>query len=196
VSPGQLRQGDLGNYIRKQLSKGGFDPQALELELTERAMFMAGNAARGETKDDLIAELRDSGISISIDDFGTGYSSLSYLKRWSVDKLKIDRSFIRDLVTDQNDFAIVSAILVIARQMRIDVVAEGIEGYQQAEKLKALGCRFGQGYLFAKPQLPELCAGFLKNSQLNDPGDPDVMVDLALDSDTAPHRVLSDFRRR
>jgi EAL domain-containing protein (putative c-di-GMP-specific phosphodiesterase class I) len=142
----------------------------------------------------MIAELRDSGISISIDDFGTGYSSLSYLKRWSVDKLKIDRSFIRDLVTDPNDFAIVSAILVIARQMRIDVVAEGIEGYPQAQKLKALGCRYGQGFLFAEAQRPELCQGFLKNSQLGNPRDPDVMVDLALDS--GPHQLPANMRRR
>ncbi len=194
VSPAQLRQGDLANFIRKQLSISGFGPEVLELELTERAMFMAGNAQRGEANDDMIAALRDSGMSISIDDFGTGYSSLSYLKRWSVDKLKIDRSFIRDLVTDPNDFAIVSAIMAIARQMRIEVVAEGIEGYQQVQKLKALGCRYGQGYLFAKPQLPENCETFLRSSQLSAPGDSDVMVDLALDS--GPHEVSALLRRR
>jgi diguanylate cyclase (GGDEF)-like protein/PAS domain S-box-containing protein len=183
VSPGQLSQGDLANYVCKQLSASGFGAESLELELTERAMFMAGNAIRTEPKRDMIAELRDRGISIAIDDFGTGYSSLSYLKRWRVDKIKIDRSFVRDLVTDPNDFAIVSAILAIARQLRIDVVAEGIEGYQQAQKLQALGCRFGQGFLFAKPASAAQTVEFLKSSQFADHGDPDAMVELIDDAE-------------
>jgi EAL domain-containing protein (putative c-di-GMP-specific phosphodiesterase class I) len=139
-------------------------PELIELELTERAMFLASNGPQGETKRGMIAELRDAGVRIAIDDFGTGYSSLSYLKQWRVDKLKIDRSFIRDLVTDMNDFAIVSAILAIARQMHIDVVAEGIEAYQQVQKLLPLGCQYGQGFLFAAPKPAEQCAQFLKSS--------------------------------
>jgi diguanylate cyclase (GGDEF)-like protein/PAS domain S-box-containing protein len=191
VSPGQLRQGDLANFIRKQLSITGFGPELIELELTERAMFVADSALKGEARQDMIAELRDSGVGIAIDDFGTGYSSLSYLKRWHVDKLKIDRSFIRDLVTDPNDAAIVSAILVIARQMRIDVVAEGIEGYQQAQKLKLMNCRYGQGYLYAKPQAPEDCHQFLRNSARPEAAESDVMVDLVEDllENTSPHLV-------
>ncbi|MCS6948100.1 MAG: EAL domain-containing protein [Steroidobacteraceae bacterium] len=194
VSPAQLRQGDLANFIRKQLAVAGCNVDALELELTERAMFMAGNALRSEPRRDMIAELRDCGIKIAIDDFGTGYSSLSYLKRWRVDKLKIDRSFIRDLVTDPNDFAIVSAILAIARQLRIDVVAEGVEGYPQVQTLRKLGCRFGQGYLFAPPQVPERCIPMLRHSLLTDSGDLDVMADLI--SESGPHQISAVTRRR
>ena len=98
-----------------------------------------------------MARLRDLGIKIAIDDFGTGYSSLSYLKNWRVDALKIDRSFVRDLVTDSSDLAIVSAIIAIARHLHIQVIAEGIEAYQQAEILRRLGCSVGQGFLFARP---------------------------------------------
>ena len=194
VSPAQLGQGDLPNFIKKQLAVSGFGPESLELELTERAMFMAGNALRSEPGRDMIAELRDAGIGLAIDDFGTGYSSLSYLKRWRVDKLKIDRSFIRDLVTDPDDLAIVSAILAIARQLRIDVVAEGIEGYPQMQKLQSLACRYGQGYLFAKPQLPEDCREFLKNSVHAAYPDPDAMVDLM--SETEPHVMNAGLRSR
>ena len=180
ISPAQLQQGDLSNVLKKLLSVSGFGPEVLELELTERAMFVAGNA-RGKPSSDTIAELREAGFRIAIDDFGTGYSSLSYLKRWRVDKLKIDRSFIRDLVTDQNDFAIVSAILAIARQMRIDVVAEGIEGYPQVQKLVPLGCRYGQGYLFARPQLAEDCAQFLQCSVKKNPDEPDLLAEMFAD---------------
>ena len=175
ISAAQLNQGDLANVIAKLLAANGFGPEVIELELTERAMFVAGGSRRSDSRRDMIAELRASGVRISLDDFGTGYSSLSYLKQWHVDKLKIDRSFIRDVVHDPNDFAIVSAILAIARQMRIEVVAEGIESYQQVQKLEPLGCRFGQGYLFAMPKPAEDCTQLLKS------------VRPAAESDLYPH---------
>ncbi len=90
-------------------------------------------------------------MKIAIDDFGTGYSSLSYLKRWRVDWIKIDRSFVRDIVTDLSDHAIVSAIIAMARSLNIQVVAEGIEGWQQLEILRSMGCQKAQGFLFARP---------------------------------------------
>ena len=114
-------------------------------------------------------------MRIAIDDFGTGYSSLQYLKRWRVDYLKIDRSFVRDLVTDMGDLAIVGAIIAMARHLHIDVVAEGIEGWQQLEKLRQLGCRYAQGYLFAKPAPADKCREFLKGRPL---GLADVDTDL------------------
>ncbi|HLY53131.1 MAG TPA: EAL domain-containing protein, partial [Steroidobacteraceae bacterium] len=104
---------------------------------------------------------------IAIDDFGTGYSSLSYLKQWRVDTLKIDRSFVRDLVTDMSDLAIVSAIIAMARHLHIEVVAEGIEGWQQLEKLRALGCSYAQGYLFARPVMADDCGRFLSGAPLD-----------------------------
>jgi len=135
----------------------------LQLEMTERAMFDS-HATAGENRQDTIARLRDLGIKIAIDDFGTGYSSLSYLKNWRVDALKIDRSFVRDLVTDSSDLAIVSAIIAIARHLHIQVIAEGIEAYQQSEILRKLGCTIGQGFLFARPMPADLCLKFLRDN--------------------------------
>jgi EAL domain-containing protein (putative c-di-GMP-specific phosphodiesterase class I) len=89
---------------------------------------------------------------------------LSYLKNWRVDALKIDRSFVRDLVTDSSDLAIVSAIIAIARHLHIQVIAEGIEAYQQAEILRRLGCSIGQGYLFARPMPADQCLQFLREN--------------------------------
>ena len=113
------------------------------------------------------AKLRELGVHIAIDDFGTGYSSLSYLKRWRVDTLKIDRSFVRDLVTDMSDLAIVSAIIAMARHLHIEVVAEGIEGWPQLEKVRQLGCTYAQGYLFARPAPAEDCLTYLSGKPLD-----------------------------
>ena len=110
---------------------------------------------------DSAADLRKLGIDISIDDFGAGYSSLSYLKRWSFDYLKIDRTFVRDLGTDMNDLAIVGAIIAMARHLNIRAIAEGIEGWQQLEKLRELGCTLEQGHLFAKPAPAHTCERYL-----------------------------------
>ena len=129
----------------------------LQLEMTERAVFDSSRVKAGENQKDTMGRLRDMGVKIAIDDFGTGYSSLSYLKNWRVDALKIDRSFVRDLVTDSSDLAIVSAIIAIARHLNIQVIAEGIEAYQQADILQKLGCTIGQGFLFAKPMPAEEC---------------------------------------
>jgi EAL domain-containing protein (putative c-di-GMP-specific phosphodiesterase class I) len=99
---------------------------------------------------------------------------LRYLKNWRVDALKIDRSFVRDLVTDSSDLAIVSAIIAIARHMHIQVIAEGIEGYQQAEILRKLGCTIGQGFLFARPMPADQCMAMLGESA----GTPDEEEDM------------------
>jgi EAL domain-containing protein (putative c-di-GMP-specific phosphodiesterase class I) len=143
------------------------EPSLLQIELTESAVFERREARAREAAQDAVAKLRELGVHIAIDDFGTGYSSLSYLKRWRVDTLKIDRSFVRDLVTDMSDLAIVSAIIAMARHLHIQVVAEGIEGWQQLEKLRQLGCTFAQGFLFARPAPAAECQRYLNGTPLD-----------------------------
>jgi EAL domain-containing protein (putative c-di-GMP-specific phosphodiesterase class I) len=106
-------------------------------------------------------------VRIAIDDFGTGYSSLSYLKRWRVDSLKIDRSFVRDLVTDSSDLAIVGAIIAMARHLNIPVTAEGIEGWQQLTMLRELGCHLAQGHLFSKAVPASQCIQYLLGGHID-----------------------------
>jgi diguanylate cyclase (GGDEF)-like protein/PAS domain S-box-containing protein len=161
VAPAQLQRGELQSTIATLLKTHALKPELLQLEMTERAVFDSHQTKSGEKRQDTMVQLRDLGIKIAIDDFGTGYSSLSYLKHWRVDALKIDRSFVRDLVTDSSDLAIVSAIIAIARHLHIQVIAEGIEAYQQAEILRKLGCTIGQGFLFARPMPADQCLALL-----------------------------------
>ena len=163
VAPAQLQRGELQSTISTLLKSHNLRPEFLQLEMTERAVFDSHTPA-GENRQDTMARLRDLGIKIAIDDFGTGYSSLSYLKNWRVDALKIDRSFVRDLVTDSSDLAIVSAIIAIARHLHIEVIAEGIEAYQQVEILRRLGCTIGQGFLFARPMPADEIVKLLRDS--------------------------------
>jgi diguanylate cyclase (GGDEF)-like protein/PAS domain S-box-containing protein len=148
VSAVQLERTKLRELIQQAMVKNRIGPQLIALELTEGSLF---ENRTGEFREDALATLRDLGVKIAIDDFGTGYSSLSYLKRWRVDSLKIDRSFVRDIATDPSDHAIVSAIVAMARSLNIQVVAEGIETWQQLEILRNMGCSLAQGFLFAKP---------------------------------------------
>jgi diguanylate cyclase (GGDEF)-like protein/PAS domain S-box-containing protein len=176
IAPAQLQRGELQSTIAALLKTHGLRPHMLQLEMTERAMFES-HAATGENRQDTMARLRDLGVRIAIDDFGTGYSSLSYLKHWRVDALKIDRSFVRDLVTDSSDLAIVSAIIAIARHLHIQVIAEGIEGYQQVEILRRLGCTVGQGFLFARPMTADKCLELLgDNADTDAPEDEDMLA--------------------
>ena len=179
VAPAQLQRGDLQATISTLLATHGLRAELIQLEMTERAVFDANQAKSGETRQDTMVRLRDLGIKIAIDDFGTGYSSLSYLKNWRVDALKIDRSFVRDLVTDSSDLAIVSAIIAIARHLRIQVIAEGIEGYQQAEILRKLGCTIGQGFLFARPMPADQCLALLGNNAQAPGEDEDMLAAFA-----------------
>jgi EAL domain-containing protein (putative c-di-GMP-specific phosphodiesterase class I) len=100
---------------------------------------------------ELLGALRRIGVRLAIDDFGAGYSSLNYLKRFPFSRLKIDQSFVSNLVSDANDAAIVAAIIALGRSLRMEVLAEGIETVEQLEIVRRLGCRQGQGYLFARP---------------------------------------------
>ena len=167
VSAVQLQRCDLAETIVRLTRRYDFEPSLLQLELTESTMFEHRESRSGESSEEAIARLRELGVGLAIDDFGTGYSSLSYLKRWRVDYLKIDRSFVRDLVTDLSDLAIVGAIVAMARHLNIHVVAEGIEGWQQLEKLRDMGCRLAQGYLLARPAPAAGCARFLRGQPLD-----------------------------
>ncbi|MBV8782702.1 MAG: EAL domain-containing protein, partial [Gammaproteobacteria bacterium] len=167
VSAVQLQRSNLAENIARLTQQYGLEPSMLQIELTESAVFERREARGRETNEDAVARLRELGVSIAIDDFGTGYSSLSYLKRWRVDSLKIDRSFVRDLVTDMSDLAIVSAIIAMARYLHIKVVAEGIEGWPQLEKLRQLGCTYAQGFLFARPCGAEDALRYLSGAALD-----------------------------
>jgi diguanylate cyclase (GGDEF)-like protein/PAS domain S-box-containing protein len=175
ISAVQLQRSNLPVTIQRLARARNLKPSMLQIELTESAVFER-DSRTGESSEDAIARLRELGVRIAIDDFGTGYSSLSYLKRWRVDYLKIDRSFVRDLVTDMSDLAIVGAIIAMARHLHIDVVAEGIEGWQQLEKLRQLGCPYAQGFLFAKPAPAVQCSRFLTGAPLDLTG-TDVFLD-------------------
>jgi diguanylate cyclase (GGDEF)-like protein/PAS domain S-box-containing protein len=175
IAPAQLQRGELQSTIATLLQTHGIRPEMLQLEMTERAMFDS-RAPAGENRQDSMAKLRELGVKIAIDDFGTGYSSLSYLKHWRVDALKIDRSFVRDLATDSSDLAIVSAIIAIARHLHIQVIAEGIEGYQQAEILRRLGCSVGQGFLFARPMAAAQCLELLGDNAETDKTEAEDML--------------------
>jgi len=167
VSAVQLQRSNLAENISRLTRQYGLEPSLLQVELTEGAVFERRDARNHDASQDAVASLRELGVRIAIDDFGVGYSSLSYLKRWRVDALKIDRSFVRDLVTDLSDLAIVSAIIAMARHLHIEVVAEGIEGWQQLEKLRQLGCGFAQGYLIARPAPAPDCAQYLSGKPLD-----------------------------
>jgi len=167
ISAVQLQRSDVAATITRLTRLHHVSASMLQLELTESALFERREGRNGDSSQDAIARLRELGTRIAIDDFGTGYSSLSYLKSWRVDYLKIDRSFVRDLVTDMSDLAIVEAIMAMAKHLNIEVVAEGIEGWQQLEKLRQLGCPYAQGFLFARPVPFDQCQRYLTGRPLD-----------------------------
>ena len=143
----QFRQGVVEADVREALAASGLDPSLLELELTESILLQSDEALSS-----LMARWERQGIQLTIDDFGTGYSSLAYLKRLHVHKLKIDRSFVTNLREDDQDRAIVRAMLEIAGSLNLKTVAEGVEEADLAERLHTMGCDEVQGYLYARPQ--------------------------------------------
>jgi diguanylate cyclase len=147
LSATQFRHQNILQMIRSALTEAGLDARALEIELTESALMTDPEESAGVLK-----QLRKMGISVAIDDFGTGYSSLSYLRRFPIDKLKIDRSFIRDLTISRTDESIVRAIVSLARSVGLKVVAEGIETVEQLEFVTRLECDQWQGYHCCMPQ--------------------------------------------
>ena len=150
ISAVQYHQNDFVTQVLGVIEKTGANPKRLKLELTESLML-----DNIEDIIDKMSQLKKVGIGFSLDDFGTGYSSLSYLKRLPIEQLKIDRSFVRDLLTDPNDKAIVRTIVALAQSMDLTVIAEGVETQAQREHLAELGCTQYQGYLFGRPGKPE-----------------------------------------
>ena len=146
VSPVQLAVPDFGETLRSILLACRIPGQALSLEITEGVFMTPGMVARRN-----LAQIRRLGVRIALDDFGTGYSALSYLKRFPVDLIKADRSFLDGLGADRRDLAVVRAILAIGDGMDIPVIAEGIETPRQRELLRLSGCPYGQGFLFGAP---------------------------------------------
>lgn len=142
----QFMHGDLVARTISCLNDSGLDPKSLDLELTESLLV-----ERPDETIIILNRLKDMGISISMDDFGTGYSSLSYLTRFPLDSLKVDRAFVTDLPHDRDAVVVVRAIVGMAKQLDLHIVAEGIETSGQMEFLHGLGCQTGQGYLFSKP---------------------------------------------
>jgi len=150
ISSRQFRTGSLEETTREALRASGLQPEWLEIELTESLLVENSEHAVA-----VMEQLKAIGVAISIDDFGTGYSSLGYLKRFPIDSLKIDRSFVKDLRTSATDAAIVDAISALAHSLGLGLVAEGVEEAAQAEFLRARYCTEMQGYLFGRPVPPE-----------------------------------------
>jgi diguanylate cyclase (GGDEF)-like protein/PAS domain S-box-containing protein len=146
LSAVQFRRGEIEQSVINALEGSGLDPALLELELTESILITDSENVLAT-----VQRLKRLGVKLSIDDFGTGYSSLSYLKRFQVDKLKIDQSFVRDLVTDAEDAAIVRAIVQMARSLGLTTIAEGVETEHTLGLLRGFGCDEAQGYHFARP---------------------------------------------
>jgi EAL domain-containing protein (putative c-di-GMP-specific phosphodiesterase class I) len=157
VSAVQFRQEDFCELIRKVLHETGLAPQYLELELTESLLL-----ANADVMLSVVEELKAIGVTLAIDDFGTGYSSFSYLRQFRVSKLKIDRSFIRDVAVKPDDAAITTAIISMAKSLNLKVIAEGVENEAQMSFLRAHQCDEIQGYYFSKPLTVDKVAGKLR----------------------------------
>jgi EAL domain-containing protein (putative c-di-GMP-specific phosphodiesterase class I) len=150
ISALQLHQRSFPEFLKARIAEYAVDPRLVELELTESVLM--------QNVDDVLQTLKDVkalGVSLAIDDFGTGFSSLSYLRRFPIDRLKIDQSFVRDIEHTPANESIARAIVALANSLSLDVVAEGIEKASEKTVLEHMRCIEGQGYLFAKPMPAE-----------------------------------------
>ncbi|GAA5216225.1 hypothetical protein GCM10025776_15940 [Corallincola platygyrae] len=160
LSPRQLMDPDIVETVARALKETGFSSESLTLEITEDLMM-----SNPEETVETIEELRQLGIKFALDDFGTGYSSLSYLKRFPIDTLKIDRSFLQGVPNDIDDSAITAAIVAMGKSLRLNVIAEGVETTEQCDFLLKQGCRHMQGYAFAKPMPADEVSPFLDGAK-------------------------------
>lgn len=159
VSPVQFRNPAFDSILAGQLAEIGFPPERLEIEMTET--HLVANPERAQS---IIASLRARGVAVSLDDFGTGYSSIGYLRRFSFDKLKLDRSLVIGITTDQRARELCEATIAIARALDLKVTAEGVETEREAAVLRQAGCDFLQGYAFARPMSAEAAGSFLHST--------------------------------
>jgi EAL domain-containing protein (putative c-di-GMP-specific phosphodiesterase class I) len=157
VSPRQLQHDDLVGQVERALDEVGLAAERLELELTETALLLEDDAI-GAT----LARLRALGIGLALDDFGTGYSSLSHLRQYPIQRVKMDRSFVRGITSDRGDAAVARAIIGLARELRLSVVAEGVETPEQLALLGSFGCEEGQGFHLGRPVPAQDVAGVLR----------------------------------
>jgi diguanylate cyclase (GGDEF)-like protein len=180
LSAQQFKQKMLFEIVSGALARANLEPRYLEVELTESAVM-----EDGEKSVQILRRLSEHGVRIAVDDFGTGYSSLSYLRRLPLDKLKIDRAFIREIATSREDAEIVRAIVTLAHSLRLKVVAEGVETDDQLRFLRSLGCDLYQGYLCSPPVKPDEFAALVREQS-------DTAVNMAVSrlNDTARNRAL------
>jgi EAL domain-containing protein (putative c-di-GMP-specific phosphodiesterase class I) len=165
VSAVQFRQEGFCALVRRVLLETGLPPQYLELELTESLLL-----SNEDVMFTVLRQLREMGLTLAIDDFGTGYSSLSYLRQFPINKLKIDRSFIRHIATNSGDAAITTAIISLAKGLDLKVIAEGVEDEAQLAFLRERQCDEIQGYYFSKPVIAAEVPSIIEGSYLRKVG--------------------------
>jgi EAL domain-containing protein (putative c-di-GMP-specific phosphodiesterase class I) len=150
LSWSQIQSGDLPATVAQMLQETGLSAELLELEVTEDILLADDERAR-----QIFSDIQKLGVNIAFDDFGTGYASLAYLKKFPLDRLKIDRSFVRNVLTDPNDAAIVDSTIRLGKQFGLLIIAEGVEDSPTADLLAQMGCEEGQGYHFGRPMPAE-----------------------------------------
>jgi EAL domain-containing protein (putative c-di-GMP-specific phosphodiesterase class I) len=160
-SPVQFMARDIETDWLEYLSRSGIPCHNLVIEITEGILLHASAIVINK-----LLEYRDAGIQVAIDDFGTGYSSMAYLKKFDIDYLKIDRSFVQDIENDRGSLTIVETIVVMAHKLGMGVIAEGIETLAQAKILADAGCDYGQGFFFSAPVLPDMMEPMLSKKFL------------------------------
>ena len=159
LSARQFQENDLLAKITRIIQKTGLEPSSLELEITETVTIENGGMAK-----EILNQFQDMGISLAMDDFGTGYSSLSYLKQFPFNTLKIDRSFINNIMNNHEDRTIVRTIISMGKGLNISIVAEGVENEETKNLLQNLGCLYIQGYYFSRPLTVERATSMLEQT--------------------------------
>jgi EAL domain-containing protein (putative c-di-GMP-specific phosphodiesterase class I) len=157
ISAMQFRDENFHEVVFAILKDTGLDPGSLELELTESVLMR-----HAESTESILKALRARGVQLAVDDFGTGYSSLSYLRKFPIDALKIDQSFVRQITTTPDETTIVTAVISMGRSLKLRVVAEGVETQEELLFLQAHQCDEAQGYYFSRPVTPQLFAKLLE----------------------------------